>query len=300
MLIEHWIRANLRQLTPRSNALLKLIFSDTEVAGTDPIWLHELIRLMDPFGLDERATRTSVFRLTEQGCLRSRRHGRRACYMVAPENTAALRTAWRELGASPARHWDGNWTLLINSGGRIGAATYATLRKALAHHGYCALAPNVLVRPTDVETGGHEETAWFAGEPNLAIFQVSGHQVTAGRAPREFGAASWDLDSVRQQYAHFRDQAAPLAEALRAGATPTPVQAFVARVLVALAWQQCRAYDPMLPAEFLPEDWPAPAAHALYRDLMGRTLTLARLHARDGAATDQLDTGLPELCARAA
>ncbi len=302
MTLEHWIRASTRQMAPRSTALLKLIFSDPDLGGDEPVWLHELIRLMAPFGLDERATRTSVFRLTEQGCLQSRRHGRRASYEVAPAAAESLRSAWRRLNAAPERHWDGNWTLLINSGGRIGAATYATLRKALANHGYCALAPNVLARPTDHETRGQDDLTALGEEPHLEIFKVSGQQVTGGRAPAEFGREAWDLSAARADYDRFLQQCGPLRDALQAGSAPAAEQAFVIRVLVGLAWQQCRHHDPMLPLEFLPDDWPARAAYDLSRDLQRATQAGAQrhLHAAPIAMPAMLARPMPVLCAQAA
>ncbi|MBA5638436.1 transcriptional regulator, PaaX family protein [Duganella sp. LX20W] len=302
MTLEHWIRVNTRQMAPRSTALLKLIFSDPDLAGDEPVWLHELIRLMAPFGLDERATRTSVFRLTEQGCLQSRRHGRRASYEVAPSAVDGLRAAWRRLNAAPERHWDGDWTLLINAGGRIGAATYATLRKALANHGYCALAPNVLARPTDHETRGQDDLAELGEDAHMEIFKVSGRQVTGGRPPAEFGREAWDLSAARTDYERFLQQCAPLREALRSGHTPSPEQAFVIRVLVGLAWHQCRHNDPMLPLEFLPEDWPARSAYDLYRDLRRHTQVGAQRHVHSAPVVipAMLARPMPELCAQAA
>lgn len=303
MTIEHWIRASTRQLAPRSSALLKLIFSDTDITGGGPVWLHELIRLMAPFGLDERATRTSVFRLTEQGCLQSRRHGRRASYMAAPHAAEALRAARERLHMAPERRWDGNWTLLINSGGRIGAATYATLRKALANHGYCALAPNVLARPTDYETREQPDISSLGEEAHLSMFQVSGQQVAGGRPPAEFGREAWDLSAARNDYDRFQMQCAPLRDMLRSGAVLTFEQAYVVRTLVGLAWQQCRCHDPMLPLEFLPEDWPARPAYDLYLELLGRTEEPARRHVQDCVPVNVPNLIIarePAMCAMAA
>ncbi|PHV06159.1 hypothetical protein CSQ96_17170 [Janthinobacterium sp. BJB412] len=274
----HWLDACLRQTTPTANALLKQIFGDSVMPRGEAIWLSDLIELMALFGVDPRATRTGVFRLTEQGCLHARRYGRRSAYALLPDAAEQLRGAWHALSAPPDYAWDGSWSLVINTGGSGTAPAFAALRRSLAEQGYCALAPQVLARPTMPERCGRDDTAGSSLARQSSVLQVAGQQVDGLGPLQEMGRQAWDLDATAAPYHAFLRRFGPLRHALADGQALSARQAFALRMLVADAYRQCRASDPLLPSAFLPHDWPAMPAYELCLDLYLHTFPLARQH----------------------
>ncbi|MBJ7312232.1 PaaX family transcriptional regulator C-terminal domain-containing protein [Rugamonas sp. CCM 8940] len=274
----HCFDACLRQATPTANALLKQIFGDSVMPRGEAIWLSDLIELMALFGVDPRATRTGVFRLTEQGCLTARRYGRRSAYAVLPDAAEQLRGAWHALSAPPDYAWDGSWTLLINTGGGGSAPAFAALRRSLAEQGYCALTPQVLARPTLPQRCAGDTLPIHALTRQGGVLQVAGQQVDGLGALSEMGRQAWNLSAAAAPYHAFLRRFAPLRQALADGQTLSARQAFALRMLVAETYRQCRASDPLLPSAFLPQDWPAMPAYELCLDLYLHTFPLARQH----------------------
>src|SRR4029077_13989451 len=72
-----------------------------------------LIRLAAPFGLAERAVRTSVARLASDGWLASRRAGRRSEYRLTASGTERFAEATRRIYGESPRSWNGRWTLVL-------------------------------------------------------------------------------------------------------------------------------------------------------------------------------------------
>jgi phenylacetic acid degradation operon negative regulatory protein len=123
-----WIARFLAEDPPRSKSLVVTIFGDAIVPHGGTVWLGSLIELLAPFGVNDRLLRTSVFRLAQEGWLGSQRDGRRSSYAITPGAMARFRHAYRRIYAPLAVHWDGHWTLVINSG-EIDAAERAAMRK---------------------------------------------------------------------------------------------------------------------------------------------------------------------------
>ena len=63
---------------PRAKSLIVTVWGDALAPHGGGVWLAGLIRLMAPFGINDRLVRTSVFRLARDGWLTARTTGARA------------------------------------------------------------------------------------------------------------------------------------------------------------------------------------------------------------------------------
>jgi phenylacetic acid degradation operon negative regulatory protein len=272
----HYLQAYLRHARPRLNTLLKLALSEAQVFGQGAQWLSSLIELMQPLGFQERTVRTAVFRLTEHQELLVERHGRCSLCRLAPQVTAAIETERQRLNRPPARAFDQDWTMLVNSGG-ISAARHAAARQRLRALDFCELAPNVLARPAACGAGNssHLPAAELHG---LALFEVSGTQLAAAVHQPLFGRTDWDLATPAALYRQFQQRFTPLRQLLCQKGAISDEQACRIRLLVSHGYQQCRGSDPMLPQELLPDDWPAMAAYQTYVALYSGCAAQARRH----------------------
>ncbi|MBP1202814.1 phenylacetic acid degradation operon negative regulatory protein [Duganella sp. 1411] len=273
---EQYLDACLRQIRPRLSGMLKLMFGEAHTFGVPAQWVGSAIALMEPLNMQERATRTALFRLNEQRQLLVERHGRRSLCRLAPAVDAALTDTRRRLDTPPARSFGEDWTLLVNSGG-LAAARYAAVRKQLQALDYCLLAPNVLARP--LASAGQRRPGMPAAEDHgLALFEVSGAQLAAAVRQPLFGKADWDLDGAAALYRQFEQRFAPLRRMLGRPGAVSDEQAYVIRLLVSHGYLHCRRSDPLLPRELLPEDWPAMTAYQTYLALYGGCASQARRH----------------------
>ena len=69
-----------RRKPVRSGSLIISVFGDAVSQHGSAVWLGSLIRVLEPFGLNQRQIRTAVFRLVQQDWLVARQVGRRSYY----------------------------------------------------------------------------------------------------------------------------------------------------------------------------------------------------------------------------
>ena len=86
---------------PRAKSLVVTVFGDSILPHGGTVWVGSLIRLLGPFGINERGVRTAVQRLTVEGWLSSRSVGRRAGSVHI--STSGSRRARRNTCSPPAR-----------------------------------------------------------------------------------------------------------------------------------------------------------------------------------------------------
>ncbi len=112
--VARWIKRQLAQAPPRAKSLVVTVRGDSIAPRGGAIWLSGLISLLEPFGVNERLVRTSVYRLAQEGWLAARQKGRRSLYRLTSQGRRRFEHAYRRIYAPPGTDpWDGNWNLLI-------------------------------------------------------------------------------------------------------------------------------------------------------------------------------------------
>ena len=287
--VARWIRRELGAEPPRARSLIVTVWGDTLAPHGGEVWLATLIRLLAPFGVNERLVRTSVFRLARDGWLEGLARGRRTRYRLTADGARRFAQAYRRVYTPPSRPWDGQWDMVLVPPDTLAAAERARLRDDLAWSGYAVLASGVHARPSHPPgTAPDAAIAWPAGVVRLVARDLSaGNGATlAGRVDE-----AWSVASLAVEYRAFLGRFRPLAAAFGGRSAPSPEQAFVVRTLLVHEYRRVRLRDPQLPPELLPEDWPGGAAYDLCRDVYRAAEPLTRAHL--AAALD--DEGEPLL-----
>jgi phenylacetic acid degradation operon negative regulatory protein len=270
--VGHWIRRQLVHAPPRAKSLVVTVWGDSIAPHGGAIWLSALIGLLEPFGINERLTRTSVYRLTQEGWLVSRQEGRRSLYRLTSQGRRRFEHAYRRIYVPPATDpWNGDWNLLIAPPSSIDESARRELRKELQWDGFGVVAPGVFARPARAgDASALEETVLALGiSGRVAIANAHGLPRAAGSIA-SLSKDCWDLKSVAAAYRGFVARFRSVADALDAGATPDAQQCFVLRTLLIHEFRRVTLHDPQLPAELLPARWPEAAAYALCAALYRR------------------------------
>src|SRR5689334_9450622 len=142
--VARWIERTLRDDPPRAPSLIVTIWGDALAPHGGEVWLAGLIRLLVAFGINERLTRTSVFRLARDGWLEAETHGRQSRYRLTAAGRSRFAAAYRRIYAAPLIDWDGAWDLVVDP---PGGGDRPRLRNELRWEGFGVLAPGVYVRP---------------------------------------------------------------------------------------------------------------------------------------------------------
>lgn len=265
--VTSWTRQFLRQEPLRARSLLVTVYGDAIAPHGGVAWLKTLIALLEPFGIKERAVRTSVFRLAEDRWLEAQRHGRQSRYALTVSGARRFALASRRIYHPGPSHWEGQWTLVLLPRGADVMASRHDLRRELGWEGFATITPGLLAHPQ----ADRDRVGELLGELGVLddVFVVSARDLegVSARGLAELGAY-WPLDAVAAQYREFLTRFAPVAAAVGgSGFRCSPRQAFLVRSLLVHAYRRVVLHDPGLPAEMLPAGWPGREAYGLSREL---------------------------------
>lgn len=235
------------RMTARSVVLSVLL-------GAHPAWATaaELVRLTADFGIKESALRVALTRMVGAGDLvRSDDRYRLSDRLLARQRRqdAALHPMTRD--------WDGSWTTVVVTAVGADARARAAMRTALLHNRFAELRDGVWMRPDNLDEALPSEIRARA-------------RVLRSRddAPAGLAATLWDLPGWAKAGRRL------LREMDRAKEIPE-------QFVVAAAMVRHLLTDPVLPAELLPEDWPAGQLREAYADFAA---TLAARRSDDPVA----------------
>ena len=256
-------------LAVRAPALIVTVYGDIAVPRGGVLWMGTLIEVCATLGFSETLARTAVSRLVAAGKLLGERDGRRSYYRLTAEAGVEFSAAARLIYGPPPQP-DG---FLIHH-------APALEEEAARRAGLARLGPGLFL---GADAGG-------AAPAHLA-FRA---RVAGGAAElKSFVAGLWDWEAVAAPYRQVIDLFAPLLAA--PDPNLSPADALRARLLLVQAYRAALLRDPRLPAEALPDDWPAAPAARLFAKtylalspLADRHIA-ARLEGRDGPLAEATD-----------
>lgn len=284
--VTRWIRRTLAADPPRARSLIVTVWGDALVPHGGAVWLAGLIRLMAPFGINERSVRTSVFRLARDGWLNANAVGRLSRYALTRDGAQRFDDAHRRIYARPVEAWEGSWELVLAD--RVPAAHRARLRDELHWAGFGELGATTFLRPRLGQT--LPPILCERGFAPSVILTHASDDGTAGTLASAVGDA-WDLASLATDYRSFLQHFGTVIDRFRVDGEHDPAQCFVVRTLLIHAFRRVLLRDPLLPAALLPIDWPGAAAYTLCRDFYRLTHRSAERHLAAMLATP--DEALP-------
>lgn len=253
------------------------LYADVLEPAGRMVWLGSLLQLVTPFGINERALRTAVFRLVGQGWLSSLRSGRRSAYAVAPAALEAAAAA-RAL-AAPLRPaaWTGGWTLVMAWCARLHPGDAGPLHALLTACGYRLIQPGVYGRPGGDPDALARRCAALGLQDQVALFQDAGPAAITPQALNARVAQLWELEPLAERYRTLATTAAHVRRLLSHQA-PDAEQAYVIMVLLRGWLRRIRRDDPLLPAGALPPDWAGAQAETSVGALLAQLDSQARRH----------------------
>ena len=218
------------------------------------------IAVLERLGVSEQAARSTLSRMVRRGLLDRQQHGRRA-YFTLTRDSRALLLEGRERIFAPApvrQRWDGEWTLLSFSIPESRRDERHRLRARLAWNGFGLLRDGLWLAPGRAEVG--RLIADLGLEKHVDVFAA---RALAPTDVAELVERAWDLDDLRGRYGAFAARWA-------AGQAPAPPGDLATQISLITEWRHILREDPLLPADYLPADWPALEAARLFHRLHDR------------------------------
>ncbi|MDK9695594.1 MAG: phenylacetic acid degradation operon negative regulatory protein PaaX [Siculibacillus sp.] len=284
------IDALAERLRPDAKSLIVSLYGDAVTPHGGVIWLGSLVDLVEPFGLNDRVVRTSVFRLSREGWLTSTQVGRRSAYGLTESGRRRFEAADRIIYAGRREPWSGRWTVVFT--GLVDGEAREALRRDLGWQGFGQLMPGVMIHPEPDEAALRQALADAVAEDRAVAMRAAGEDWASPDSLRDLVARAWDLAALAAGYADFLDAFRPFLARVERGEL-TPRAAFRLRILLVHAWRRAILRDPLLPEELLPADWPGAAARLLVRNLYRAVRAPAETHVARTMLTPDGPVGLP-------
>ena len=253
--------ARVRPVTLRPQALLLTVLGRHVLDRQGlAVGAGTFIAVLELLGVSEQAARSTLTRMVRRGLLARQQHGRRAYFTLTGRSAALLREGGERIFTpAPVRQgWDGTWTLLSFSIPESRRNERHRLRARLAWNGFGMLRDGLWLAPGRVEVA--ELISELRLERHVDAF--------AGWALAPTDVADlvervWDLDDLRASYQAF---IARWREPSRA----MPPDDLARQVFLITEWRHIIREDPLLPARYLPRDWPSLEAARLFHRLHDR------------------------------
>lgn len=251
----------LKRRKPVAQSLIVTLFGDCVSQHGDSLWLGSLIGLLDLFSINERLTRTSVYRLVQDGWLAVQRIGRRSYYRFTAHGQREYERTAARVYSSTRPAWDGTWTLAILHD--VSGAPRETLRTSLGWIGFGQLAPGVFARPSADRQGLTDLIEELALERHVLVMEAQAEPASIA----ELAEGRWHLPELAKRYRRFLVDFEPL---LPLSARLDAQTCFVLRTLLIHEFRRIVLTDPDLPDSLLPPDWPGHAAFELTKALYAK------------------------------
>lgn len=225
-------------------SLIVTVFGDAILPRGGSVAASTLGEIMEAMGVEAGAMRTAVSRLAKDGWVERRRDGRTSHYRLAGQREQEFRDAGEKIYAATGQQGTaaGNWALVFQ--GSDGDSAECA--------GAIPLSRNWLL--ADLER-------CEAGFPDAMIYRGSFLQMPDWF--QKLLAPQDETDAMHHLIAVF----APVAEKLKKGWQPEPLEALVLRCLLIHGWRRIALRLKGLPGNLLPEDWPEAECRALVAQL---------------------------------
>ena len=276
--VQRWIRRELATAPPRATSLIITVWGDAIAPHGGAVMLAGLIKLLAPFGINERLVRTSVFRLAREGWLTAKPVGRESLYRLTRDGTRRFEQAYRRIYETPLERWDEAWEIMIAEG--LSGGERRALQQELSWEGFGTLAPGVFARPARAPSTVARIVAALGLTGKIVAARAVDDESVDGQTLASAVPRSWDLGGVAADYRRFIARFGGVIQRFRQSGDGAhdPAQSFIVRTLLIHAYRRVLLRDPQLPAELLPLDWPGAAAYALCRDFYRLTHRAAERH----------------------
>ena len=250
----------------RAGSLLITVYGDAIAPHGGTAWLGSLIRAAQPFGINHRLVRTSVFRLTREGWLTSEKVGRRSYYGLTELGRREVEAGSRRIYSVPPSDWSGIWGLVLLSG--LEAAQRDEARRRLRWLGFASFTPNLMAHPSP-DSAEVEARLESLVDADRLLMMESKFATRSEAQLRSLVHRAWALEELGARYRAFLDRFRLAFQAARNSGAIDPEMAFQVRTLMIHEYRKILLRDPKLPEALLPRDWDGVSAYQLCRNLYG-------------------------------
>ena len=276
--LQTWLAEFFARETLRANSLIITVYGDAIAPHGGVAGLSSLIKLMEPFGLNARMVRTSVFRLSKEDWLSVEQVGRKSFYGLTQSGLRRIEHATHRIYDQANHQWQGDWNLVLLGDNALDKKQHAFLRSELLWQGYGLIAPGVLARP-DAEVKTLIEILDDAKATDKIVALKAQSLSAINHQPlMKLVRQCWNLEAVEHHYQYFLRQFTPILRLLKKSSALEAQDYFLARTILIHEYRRVMLRDPQLPPQLLPKNWHGGQARELAKNIYMLTLEGSEEH----------------------
>jgi len=249
----------------RTQFLIFTLFGEYIVQRGGKIWTSSLLNLMSLLGLNERAVRSTLSRMSQKGWIKAKKYGRRSRYSITSRGYALLDEGHQRIFEPAYVDWDGQWYTAFYSLPEDKRRLRHNLRTKFSWLGFGQLAPGTWISPHDRQVELMSLIKELDVQPHVDVF--SGIYLGPSSI-EELVHRCWDLAALEEQYLNFiskhQKQYEHYLNQDSRECRSRREELFVRRFWLTHDFQSFPLKDPNLPTDLLPDEWIGFAARDLF------------------------------------
>jgi phenylacetic acid degradation operon negative regulatory protein len=243
--------------TASARSLLLTVLGEFVLPSGGDVWTSSVLQVLAELGVEEKAARQALMRVSADGWITASKHGRRTRRHLTPSGEQLLADGTRRIFsfASAVRHWDGTWLLLSVDLPEGQRALRQRLRTKLSWVGFGSLPGGLWISARQDRAA---EASAVIAELGLAEVALSFRATSGGiGTAEEMVRRAWILDEIASRYDDFLELVSTLDP-------QEPRQTLADQIRLVQEWRRFPFLDPGLPRQFLPEHWSGTRAAELF------------------------------------
>lgn len=276
------IKQHIKDSNISCRSMIVTVFGDIISQHGHWVGLSSLIKVLEPFGFNERQVRTSVYRLVHNDWLKVNKIGRQSYYCFTESATGHYEKAAKRIYLTDREDWDENWILVLPIS--VPENKKEELRKSLLWQGFNTLTNGVYAHPSSDSTSLNEVLYELGIIPNVVVFKAKTSDFNSQSAIKEMIKSRWQLADLEKSYQQFLSFYRPIYQKL-AKTEVTPLECFIYRSALIHDFRRILLRDPDFPNEMLPHGWIGNEAQDLvkrtYKTLVSPSLEFIDKHIKN-------------------
>jgi phenylacetic acid degradation operon negative regulatory protein len=220
-------------------------------------WLSSsaIVSLCAELDVDEASVRSALSRFKRRGILISKSQNGVQGYALSAEARKTFELGDSRVLERREAPRDEGWVLVAFSIPEKNRALRYQLRSRLIRVGFAQVTGGLWIAPRQLTADVTALAKSLNIEKHMSIF--SAHHLAFQPTPSAV-AQWWDLDGISVMYKSFSTTARPVLKKwfTKKISKPDPHEAFIDYTKVLTNWRHVPYFDPGLPKEYLPKNWP--------------------------------------------
>ncbi len=281
--VDEYLSKLLEDISPKAKSLIITFFGDTVFPYGGTIWLGSLVKFMEEFDISEKLTRTSIFRLTKEGWLSSKKFGRESYYSLSDFAIDRFIKAHYSVYAYDEQDDDRDWIVLFTNTVEINKEK--DLAKILNKEGFANPSKYAYIHPNYKMEYMQDILIKNELQNEVLLIKGSMNMPMTKEVAKQMAHKYWNLKDVEQRYQDFITKFRGVFSLDTNIDKFTPKQCFILRILLIHEYRRALLFDPKLGKELLSIDWLGKSASSLVESIYASIHHQANIYVKENLLT---------------